>query len=224
LTVVVLDRPRHEGLINDLRRLGARVKLISDGDLSAALTTTREDSGIDLLLGAGGGAQGVIAAAALRCLGGDLQGRFRPRNQEEVAQLRRMGIMDVQKIYTAEELARGNVVFAATGVTTGEYLQGVRFFKGGAPKGLLVGLRLLESVEKPRALVFPVHHFSGGAACCHFGPPPDRRATVAYLRLATSEGPVVIEPLSGYLDRFQWPAARPQARFHDSRVEDVEGF
>lgn len=132
LTVVVLDRPRHEDLVNDLRRLGARVKLISDGDLSAALTTVREDSGIDLLLGVGGAAQGVIAAAALRCLGGDIQGRFNPRTDEERRLLRRAGITDPNKIYTAEEMASGTVVFAATGVTTGDYLRGVRFQQGGA--------------------------------------------------------------------------------------------
>lgn len=155
LTVVVLDRPRHEDLIKDLRRLGARVKLISDGDLSAALTTTREDSGIDLLLGTGGAAQGIIAAAALRCLGGDIQGRFRPRNQEEAAQLRRMGVTDFQKKYDAEEMARGNVVFAATGVTTGEYLHGVRFFKGGAETNSVV----MRSKTRTIRFLKTVHHF-----------------------------------------------------------------
>lgn len=155
LTVVVLDRPRHEDLIRELRRLGARVKLISDGDLSAALTTTREESGIDLLLGTGGAAQGVIAAAALRCLGGDIQGRFRPRNQEEAAQLRRLGITDFQKKYNAEEMARGNVVFAATGVTTGEYLRGVRFFKGGAETNSVV----MRTKTRTIRFLHTVHHF-----------------------------------------------------------------
>jgi fructose-1,6-bisphosphatase II len=155
LTVVVLDRPRHEDLIKDLRRFGARVKLISDGDLSAALTTTREDSGIDLLLGTGGAAQGVIAAAALRCLGGDIQGRFRPRNQEEAAQLRRLGVTDFQKKYDAEEMARGNVVFAATGVTTGEYLRGVRFFKGGAETNSVV----MRSKTRTIRFLKTIHHF-----------------------------------------------------------------
>lgn len=155
LTVVVLDRPRHEDLIRNLRRIGVRVKLISDGDLSAALTTTREDSGIDLLLGSGGAAQGIIAAAALRCLGGDIQGRFCPRNQEEAAQLRRMGITDFQKKYDAEEMARGNVVFAATGVTTGEYLQGVRFFKGGAETNSIV----MRSKTRTIRFLKTIHHF-----------------------------------------------------------------
>jgi fructose-1,6-bisphosphatase class II len=155
LTVVVLDRPRHEDLIKGLRRLGARVKLISDGDLSAALTTTRDDSGIDLLLGTGGAAQGIIAAAALRCLGGDIQGRFRPRNQEEAAQLRRLGITDFQKKYDAEEMARGNVVFAATGVTTGDYLRGVRFFKGGAETNSV----MMRSKTRTIRFLKTVHHF-----------------------------------------------------------------
>lgn len=155
LTVVVLDRPRHEGLVNELRLLGARVKLISDGDLSASLTTTREDSGIDLLLGTGGAAQGVIAAAALRCLGGEIQGRFRPRNQEEAGQLRRMGVVDFQKKYNAEEMARGNVVFAATGVTSGEYLRGVRFFKGGAITNSVV----MRSKTRTIRFMETVHHF-----------------------------------------------------------------
>lgn len=155
LTVVVLDRPRHEGLVNELRQQGARVKLIGDGDLSAALTTTREDSGIDLLLGTGGAAQGIIAAAALRCLGGDIQGRFRPRNQEEANQLRRMGIVDFQKKYTAEDMARGNVVFAATGVTNGEYLQGVRLFKGGAETHSVV----MRSKTRTTRFIHTFHHF-----------------------------------------------------------------
>jgi fructose-1,6-bisphosphatase II len=155
LTVVVLDRPRHHDLVNDLRRLGARVKLISDGDLSAALTTTRDDSGIDLLLGAGGAAQGIIAAAAMRCLGGELQGRFRPRNQEEASQLRRVGIVDFQKKYTAEDMAKGSVVFAATGVTSGDYLRGVRFFKGGAMTNSVV----MRSRTRTVRFMKTFHHF-----------------------------------------------------------------
>jgi fructose-1,6-bisphosphatase II len=156
LTVVVLDRPRHEGLVNELRHLGARVKLISDGDLSAALTTTREDADIDLLLGTGGAAQGVIAAAALRCLGGEIQGRFRPRNQEEANQLRRLEIFDFQKKYTAEDMAKGNVVFAATGVTTGDYLQGVRRSKEGATTNSVV----MRSKTRTIRFMKTFHHFA----------------------------------------------------------------
>jgi len=155
LTVVILDRPRHEALVTELRKIGVRIKLISDGDLAAALATTREESGIDILLGIGGVAQGIIAAAALRCLGGEIQGRLRPRNQEEVAQLRQLGISNFQKKYTAEDMAWGNVVFAATGVTAGDYLKGVRFFKGGAVTNSVV-MRL-----KTRTIRFidTFHHF-----------------------------------------------------------------
>jgi fructose-1,6-bisphosphatase class II len=155
LTVVILDRPRHEPLIGELRQLGARVKLISDGDLSAALTTTRDDTEVDLLLGVGGAAQGIIAAAALQCLGGDMQGRLRPRNQEEVSQLRRLGITDLQKKYTAEEMAHGSVVFAATGVTTGDYLRGVRFRKGGAITNSVV----MRSKSRTVRFIETHHHF-----------------------------------------------------------------
>jgi fructose-1,6-bisphosphatase II len=155
LTVVILDRPRHEGLIGELRQIGTRVKLISDGDLSAALATAREESGIDLLLGSGGAAQGIIAAAALRCLGGDLQGKFRPRNQEEASQLRQIGIADLQKKYNAEEMARGSVVFAATGVTTGECLKGVRFYKGGAVTNSVV----MRSKTRTVRFIETFHHF-----------------------------------------------------------------
>ena len=131
------------------------MKLISDGDLSAALTTTREDSGIDLLLGIGGAAQGIIAAAALQCLGGDIQGRLQPRNQEEARQLRQLGISDFKKKYTAEEMAHGSVVFAATGVTTGNYLHGVRFCKGGAITNSVV----MRSRSRTVRFIETHHHF-----------------------------------------------------------------
>jgi fructose-1,6-bisphosphatase class II len=155
LTVVILDRPRHEELVSELRHIGTRVKLISDGDLSAALATTREESGVDILLGSGGAAQGIIAATALRCLGGELQGRFRPRNQEEADQLCQLGITDFHKKYTAEEMARGNVVFAATGVTTGDYLKGVRFFKEGAMTNSVV----MRSKTRTIRFIDTFHHF-----------------------------------------------------------------
>lgn len=131
LRVVMLDRPRHAKLLHELRDIDVHVTLISDGDLSAALATTREESGVDLLVGTGRAAQGILAAAALRCLGGEIQARFQPGNAAEFEQLRESGVDDIRKKYTAEELARGSVVFAATGVTTGNYLRGVRFFPGG---------------------------------------------------------------------------------------------
>ena len=156
LTVVILDRPRHEGLIADLRRIGVRVKLISDGDLSAALATSREDTGIDMLVGTGGAAQGIMAAAALYCLGGEIQCRFRPRNQEEADQLRRMEIYDFHKKYTTEDMVSGNVMFAATGVTTGEYLKGVRFFRGGAATHSVV----MRSKTQTIRFMETFHHFA----------------------------------------------------------------
>jgi len=156
LVVVILDRPRHESLVNELRQLGVRVKLISDGDLAAALATTREESAIDILLGVGGAAQGIIAAAALRCLGGEIQGRFQPRNQDEVRRLRELGIADLRRVYTADEMAPGNVVFAATGVTAGDYLRGVRFFSGGAVTNSVV----MRSKTRTVRFMETVHHFT----------------------------------------------------------------
>lgn len=132
LTVMVLDRPRHEDLIKEVRSAGARVRLIDDGDVAGAIATCFEETGVDVLMGTGGAPEGVISAAALKSVGGDMQGRLRPRNNEEIARAKKMGISDINKIYTAEELARGEVMFAATGVTTGDFLRGVRFFGGGA--------------------------------------------------------------------------------------------
>ncbi|MBI3755126.1 MAG: fructose-bisphosphatase class II, partial [Deltaproteobacteria bacterium] len=109
-----------------------RIKLIPDGDVSAAIATAKEESGVDVLMGIGGAPEGVIAAAALRCVGGDMQGRLKPRNDDEIARAKKMGIKDINKIYHIEELAKGDVMFAATGVTDGDFLRGVRFFGGGA--------------------------------------------------------------------------------------------
>jgi fructose-1,6-bisphosphatase II len=132
LTAVILDRPRHEKLIEEVRRAGARIKLISDGDVSGALSTCFEETGIDVLFGSGGAPEGVIAAAALRCVGGDMQGRLLWRSQEEYERAIVMGITDPKRIYQIHELAAGDVMFAATGVTSGTFLKGVRFFAGGA--------------------------------------------------------------------------------------------
>lgn len=132
LTVIILDRPRHADLITEVRRAGARIMLIGDGDVSAAISACIPDSGIDVLMGTGGAPEGVIAAAAIRCLGGNFQGRLKPRNQEEIERAGRMGIKDIHRIWKIEELARGNVMFCATGVTTGSFLKGVRFTPNGA--------------------------------------------------------------------------------------------
>lgn len=132
LTAMVLDRPRHAEIINELRDTGCRIHLIGDGDVSAAIATALPDSGIDILFGIGGAPEGVIAAAALRCLGGDFQGVFHPRNDEEVVRARKMGIEDMNKVLTIDELASGNVMFVATGVTDGSLLDGVKFKPWGA--------------------------------------------------------------------------------------------
>ncbi len=131
LTVIILERERHVELIKEVRAAGARIRLIDDGDVAGAIATCFEDTGVDVLMGIGGAPEGVIAAAAVRSVGGDMQGRLVPRNAEEVARAARMGITDISKIYSAEELASGDVMFAATGVTSGDFLRGVRFFGGG---------------------------------------------------------------------------------------------
>jgi fructose-1,6-bisphosphatase II len=133
LTVVILDRPRHAELIRSVREMGARIKLIQDGDVSAAIATGFPETGVDVLMGIGGAPEGVLAAAALQCLGGDIQGRLRPRNDHEVERARKIGIKDIDRIYRIGDLARGeDAMFAATGVTDGDLLRGVRFFGGGA--------------------------------------------------------------------------------------------
>lgn len=132
LTVVIMDRPRHEQLVREVRAAGARIKLITDGDVAAALNTCFPESGVDVLVGVGGAPEGVISAAALRCLGGDMQGRLRFRNDEERARARAYGMGDVDRVLLAEDLAGGNVMFAATGVTNGDFLKGVRFTGDGA--------------------------------------------------------------------------------------------
>jgi fructose-1,6-bisphosphatase II len=132
LTVVILDRPRHERLIREVREAGARIRLITDGDVSAAINTCLPDTGIDMLVGIGGAPEGVISAAALRCMGGDMQGKLRYRSDAERERARSMGIADVDQVFRIDELARGDVMFAATGVTNGDFLKGVRFTGDGA--------------------------------------------------------------------------------------------
>jgi len=139
ITVVILERPRHDALIAEVREAGARIKLISDGDLSAAISTAVSGTGVHAVMGIGGAPEGVITAAALRCLGGEIQARFRYRNDDERARGERMGHGDEARVYRTEDLAPGeNLVFAATGVTGGDLLQGVRFFGGGARTHSLV--------------------------------------------------------------------------------------
>ena len=139
ITVVILERPRHAALIEEVRAAGARIKLISDGDLSAAISCAVQGTGVHAVMGIGGAPEGVITAAALRCLGGEIQARFRYRSEEERARGTAMGHGDEDRVYSTEDLAPGDsLVFAATGVTTGDLLQGVRFFGGGARTHSLV--------------------------------------------------------------------------------------
>ena len=138
LTVVLLDRPRHDDAVADIRRVGARIKLISDGDVAPAVATGIPDSGIDMVLGVGGAPEGVLAAAAVKCFGGDMQARLIFTTDEERERAPKMGITDFDKVYTAEELAGGDVFFAASGVTGGDLLRGVRYFSGGAQTHTIV--------------------------------------------------------------------------------------
>ncbi len=132
LVVCILDRPRHSELIAKVREAGARIMLISDGDVSGVIATSKPESGVDIYLGSGGAPEGVLAAAALRCIGGQMQGRLIFRNDDEKGRAKRIGITDLGRKYGLLDLAKGDVMFAATGVTNGTMLQGVRRFAGGA--------------------------------------------------------------------------------------------
>ncbi|MDD3801338.1 MAG: class II fructose-bisphosphatase [Desulfuromonas sp.] len=138
LTVVLLDRPRHEAIISAIRQCGARILLISDGDVAPAVATGILGSGVDLVIGTGGAPEGVLAAAAIKCLGGDMQARLVFTTDEERQRAPQMGISDLTRVYGVEDLAGGDVFFAATGVTSGALLKGVRYFAGGAETDTLV--------------------------------------------------------------------------------------
>ncbi len=132
LVVCILDRPRHADLIGEVRDAGARIMLISDGDVSGVIATAQDDTGIDLYMGSGGAPEGVLAAAALRCIGGFIQGRLTFRNDDERDRAARWGITDLNRKYDLGDMASGEVMFASTGVTDGTWLRGVRRFSGGA--------------------------------------------------------------------------------------------
>ena len=133
LLVCILDRPRHEDLIRNVRASGARISLIQDGDVSAVIATCDPETGIDVYIGTGGAPEGVLAAAALQCLGGKMLGQLVFRNDDEIARAAKIGITDLKRVYTTDDLAKpGNVMFAATGVTDGAMLPGVRRRAGGA--------------------------------------------------------------------------------------------
>ncbi len=158
LTAVILDRPRHAALIAEVRSAGARIRLITDGDVGAAIATADPgETGIDVLMGIGGAPEGVLAAAALRCVKGDMQAILKPRDAGEIERAARMGIPDIHHIFAIDELASGDVMFAATGVTDGFLLRGVRFVPDGAESYSVVMRSSSGTVRHIRAR----HRFTG---------------------------------------------------------------
>jgi fructose-1,6-bisphosphatase II len=138
LTVIILDRPRHEPIIREIREAGARIRLITDGDVAGAIMTSNPDTGVDVLMGVGGTPEGVIAACALKCVGGEIQGKLWPRNDDERQRALAAGY-DLARVLGVEDLVQGDrVFFAATGITDGELLKGVRYSGTGATTDSLV--------------------------------------------------------------------------------------
>jgi fructose-1,6-bisphosphatase/sedoheptulose 1,7-bisphosphatase-like protein len=157
LVIIVLDRPRHQKLIEDIRKAGARIRLIGDGDLSAGIAAAVRGTGVHAVMGIGGAPEGVITAAALRCLHGEIVGRLVVDSDEQVKRMERMGITDPKKVYRAADLAPGkHIIFAACGVTPGSLLQGVRLFGDGYRTHSLVmtsnpnSVRFLDTVHLTR--------------------------------------------------------------------------
>jgi len=164
ITVIILDRPRHKQLIEDVRSAGSKIKLISDGDVDACIATSVENTGVHVAMGTGGAPEGVLAAAALKCLGGGFMGRLEPRNDDEVKRAKEMGFDDVTKVLTMDDLVRtSDVSFVATGITDGDLVRGVRFFGNGARTHSIVmnsqagTIRFVETVHRLRAEPFRVH-------------------------------------------------------------------
>ncbi len=165
VTVVILDRSRHAQLISEVRSSGARIKLISDGDVDACIATAVQGTGIHVAIGTGGAPEGVLAAAALKCLGGNFMGRLEPRNPLEAERAKAMGFGDLDRILTIDDLAQGdNIVFAATGITDGDLTRGVRFFGNNARTHSIVmhsvsgTVRFIESVHRLGARPFHLSH------------------------------------------------------------------
>ncbi len=156
LLVCILDRPRHSELIAKVREAGARIMLISDGDVAGVIATSRPDTGIDMYIGSGGAPEGVLAAAALRCIGGHMQGRLLFRSDDERGRAHRIGIEDLNRKYGLTDLAKGDVMFAATGVTDGSMLRGVKRHPGGATTQSLV----MRSKTGTVRLIEATHDFS----------------------------------------------------------------
>lgn len=155
LTVVILERERHEELIAKTREAGARIQLIGDGDVAGVIATSRPNTGVDMYIGIGGAPEGVLAAAALRCIGGQMQGRLLFNEDSQRDRAKRMGVTDLDRKYTMEDMASGNVMFAATGVTNGAMLDGVRRFPGGATTHSIVMRSKTGTLREIRA----EHHF-----------------------------------------------------------------
>jgi fructose-1,6-bisphosphatase II len=155
LTIVIIDRPRHDKMVAEIRKAGARIHLISDGDVAPAIAAAVTGSGVDMLMGIGGAPEGVLAAAALKCMGGDMQGRLVFMNDHERERAVMMGITDFDRVYNAEDMARGDVFFAATGVTNGDLLKGVRYFSGGAETHSVV----MRSKSRTVRFVSSLHYF-----------------------------------------------------------------
>lgn len=155
MTVVILQRERHKALIEEVRGTGARIKLITDGDVAPAIAAGTPESPVNMMMGIGGGPEGVLAAAALKCLGGDFQGKLHFLEEEEKRRCRAMGIEDLDRVYGIDDLAKGEVMFAATGVTDGDMLTGVRFFKGGGKTHSVV----MRSKSRTIRFIETIHHF-----------------------------------------------------------------
>jgi fructose-1,6-bisphosphatase II / sedoheptulose-1,7-bisphosphatase len=165
LVACILDRPRHAELIAKVREAGARIKLISDGDISGVIATSMASSGVDIYLGSGGAPEGVLAAAALRCIGGQMQGKLIFRNEDEKKRARNCGITDFARVYALGDMAKGDVMFAATGVTDGSMVKGVRRSEKGAVTNSIV----MRSSTGTVRLIEAQHNFERKAVYGHPG-------------------------------------------------------
>jgi fructose-1,6-bisphosphatase II / sedoheptulose-1,7-bisphosphatase len=155
ITACVLDRDRHSGIIAELRAIGCAIHLISDGDVAGVIATTNPDTGIDVYIGTGGAPEGVLAAAALACIGGQIQGRLIFRNDDERARAKRWGIDNLDRVYALNDMAKGDCIFAATGVTDGSLLKGIKRRKGGCVTSETIVMRASSGTIRR---VFTEHH------------------------------------------------------------------
>lgn len=160
ITLVMLDRERHQGLMKEAREVGARIMLISDGDVNPAMECCIEGSGVHMVVGTGGAPEGVLAAAALKCVGGDMQARLKPETEEEIRRCHEMGIADVNQVLTLNDLVRtDDVIFAATAITRGNLLNPIQYFPGGARTHTIVmrsktgTVRFLDTVHMDHKLI-----------------------------------------------------------------------